>query len=201
MNDEPSLSRREADLIIQQGVLANEERMAAHRREHEEAAAALRLAMVNTQELIDQHNSAHNSAHVAHAEKHAAESLAVVTALDAVAREREIHAKAHEREHESHLREHGLNNQAIDKAEAANDKRFVAANGYREAYESRVQAAASKESVEALRKELDRRLVVVERNDTRAEGRGIGQSALVAYTVAGLSIIGSLIVALNVLLR
>ncbi len=101
-----------------------------------------------------------------------------------MARERAIHSEAHDREHLSHLREHGLNNLAIEKAESANDKRFSAANGYREAYESRVQAAATKEALDALRTEVDRRMTVLERNDVKAEGKGMGQGAVVAYIAA-----------------
>ncbi len=129
----------------------------------------------------------------AHAEKHGAEGVAITTALKAVATEREIHAKAHEKEHEGHQREHGLNNQAIDKAEAANDKRFDAANGLRGVYEARINAAATKEAVEDLRKELDRRIGVVERNDVKAEGKGMGQGATVAYIVTAVGLVGSVL--------
>lgn len=145
------------------------------------------------------HNAAHDDAHRAHAEKHSAEAEAIKTALSAVAREREIHAAAHIKEHEGHQREHGLNNLAIDKAEAAADKRFTAANGYRDVFESRVQAAATKEALEALRKEFDRRMTVVERNDVKAEGKGIGQGSVVAYIVTVFGLIATVLTIVIVL--
>lgn len=152
-----------------------------HRREHDEQREALKLA----REL--------------HQETHKVSKEALKTALDAVASERKIHAEAHDREHIGHLEIHRLNNLAIEKAESANDKRFTAANGFRETFEARVRDVATKDALEAQRKESDRRINILERNDVKAEGRGLGQGAVIAYIVSGVSVIGSLIVLANLL--
>ncbi len=191
------LLRREADIMIQQGTVATDERMAAHRREHEAEAKALALAMDSTQKLYEAHTLSHDESHTAHIEKHGSEGLAVKTALDAVARERLIHAEAHERDHAGHLREHGLAGVAITKAEEATDKRFGAANGFRETFDVRIQAGATKEAVEGMRKEYDRRLAVLEQNDIKAESLKRGQGAVIAYIVTGVGLLGGLIVLLN----
>ncbi len=164
-----------------------------HQREHDAEADALDKALAADRAQQAEHNLAHEKAHQAHEEKHIAENEAVKTALDAVARERSIHATAHEKEHDGHQREHGLNNLAIEKAEAANDKRFGAANGYREAFEGRVREAATKEAVEGLHKELDRRIQALERNDVKTEGLRTGQGAIVAYIVTAVGLVGSIL--------
>lgn len=235
LDEDRFLTRREADVLIAQGAQAQSDRMAvaererhthdevhdaaheAHAEKHAAENRAVDAALVAEREQGREHNLAHAKAHDAHEEKHAASETAVRTALAAVAREREIHASAHVKEHEGHLREHALNNLAIDKAEAANDKRFTATNAFRETFETRVQAGATKESVDALRKELDRRfedirkereaaldglrhqVATLEKTDVKAEGRGLGQGALVAYIVTAISILGSLIVIVNLL--
>ncbi len=198
-HDDDFLLRREADILIAQTATAAALALEVHRREHISEEKALDRALHAVHEQDREHRLAHTAAHDSHEEKHKSEGQSVVTALEAVARERRIHAEAHEREHTGHLEIHKLNNLAIEKAEGANDKRFNAANGYREAYESRVNSAASKEALDGLRKEMDRRLITLETNDAKAEGKGLGQSALTAYVVAGLSIIGSLIVVVNLL--
>ena len=204
------LSRREADTLV-------EARLTAHRREHEQSAEAIGLALEAAQDKQDLHNVAHDAAHEAHEEKHNAEAEAVKTALAAVARERTIHADAHERDHVAHQREHSLANLAIDKAETANDKRFAGTNAYREQINDMVRNLASRESVDTLNKEIDRRfeeqrkdterrheemrnaIAMLERTDVKAEGKGLGQSAVIAYIVAGVSILGSLVVLSNLM--
>ncbi|MBA3403956.1 MAG: hypothetical protein H0U13_04585 [Gemmatimonadaceae bacterium] len=170
--DDNFLTRREADILIRQA-------------EHSAA------------ERFDTHQRAHDAAHKAHDEKHISTEKGIGTALDAVDRERRIHAEAHTKEHDGHQREHAQNNQAIDKAEAANDKRFAGANAFRETFEARIQASATKDAVESLRQEFDRRTTVLERNDVKAEGRGLGQGALVAYILSGVGFLGSMIVLAN----
>ncbi len=210
-------TRRESDLLLQQVTASTEERLNSHRREHEAEAVALDLAMAHTKLIQDQHNIAHEAAHTAHAEKHGAEDLAVSTALRAVATERQIHATAHEKEHEGHQREHGLNNLAIDKAEAATDKRFGVANGYREQINEMVRHLASRESVEALSKDHDRRfedfrkerearldgirhqIEILEKGVVKAEGRGLGQGAVVAYIVTAVGLVGGILAILIIL--
>ncbi len=181
-DDERFLTRREAEILISQN------------------AAAIGLAMTVAQQQQHAHNTAHESAHVAHAEKHTSENVAVNTALTAVAKERSIHAEAHERDHAGHQREHGLNNLAIDKAEQANDKRFTATNGYREQIDAVVRTLASKDALDAIEKELDRRfedmrtaISILERTDVKAEGRGIGQGSMVAYIVTAVGLVGSIL--------
>jgi len=95
---------------------------------------------------------------------------------------------------------------AIGKAEQANDKRFESANAFREQINDILRAVATKEALEALQKEIDRRfedtrlsIRTLETTDVKAEGKGIGQSALIAYIVAGVSILGSLVVLSNLL--
>lgn len=210
-------TRRESDLLLQQVTASTEERLNAHRREHEAEAVALDLAMTHTKLIQDQHNIAHESAHIAHAEKHTAEALAVTTALRADSNERKIHTEAHDREHSSHMREHSLNNLAIDKAESANDKRFSSTNAYREQLNDVIRQLAPKETLEVFIKDVDRRfeesrkdrerrheelrqaITTLERTDVKAEGRGIGQGAMIAYIVTAISVLGSLIVLVNLL--
>ncbi len=211
------LSRRESDILIQQGMQASEDRVEAHRQEHAAEAVALGLAMAAAKEMQDQHNTAHESAHVAHHEKHASEGTAVKTALAAVATEREIHAKAHEKEHDGHQREHGLNNLAIDKAESANDKRFSSTNAYREQLNEMIRQLAPKEALDVFVKDVDRRfeesrkdrerrheelrhaISALERTDVKAEGKGIGQGAVVAYIVTAIGLVGSVLAIVIVL--
>ncbi len=200
------LTRREAELMIEAGTAASAERLATHRREHEKQEEAIDKALAAEKAQADQHNIAHEKAHESHEEKHLSENEAIKTALSAVAREREIHATAHVKEHEGHQLMHGLNNLAIDKAEQATDKRFGAANAYREQIDGMIRLLASKEAVESLQKEVDRRfeemrlsIRTLETTDVKAEGKGLGQSALIAYIVAGVSIIGSLVVLSNLL--
>lgn len=209
--DELYLTVRESDILVQQAARRNEERIEAHRREHEQQADAIDKALGSDKAQSAQHNIAHDKAHDAHEEKHAALDEAVKTALNAVSRERSIHAEAHEREHAGHQREHGMADQAIGKAEAANDKRFAVANGVRESFEARVQQSATKETVESMRKEFDRRfedfrkerdvaldglrrqVTTLEKTDVKAEGRGIGQGAVIAFIVTGVGLISTLV--------
>ncbi len=204
-------TRRESDLLLQQVTASTEERLESHRREHAAEGVALDLAMAHTKLVQDQHNETHEAAHIAHAEKHGAEAHAVTTALKADANERRIHAEAHDREHHGHQREHGLNNLAIDKAEAATDKRFGVANGYKDQINEMVRHLASRESVEALSKDHDRRfedfrkerearldgirhqIEILEKGVVKAEGRGIGQGAVVAYIITAVGLVGSLL--------
>ncbi len=200
------LSRREAELLVKANDDLLDERLDAHRREHSQQNEAIDKALASEKAQSDQHNIAHDKAHDAHEEKHKSESEAIKTALTAVGAERKIHAEAHTKEHEGHQREHGLNNLAIDKAEQANDKRFGAANAYREQIDNMIRLLASKEALESLQKEVDRRfedvrlsLGTLEKTDVKAEGKGLGQSALIAYIVAGVSLLGSLVVLSNLL--
>ncbi len=210
-------TRRESDLLLQQVTASTEERLESHRREHEQQQVAIDLAMAAARQMQDQHNIGHEAAHVAHAEKHGAEDLAVQTALTAVGRERAIHAEAHERDHVGHQREHGLNNLAIDKAESATDKRFSVANGYKEQINELVRTLASRDSVDVITKDVDRRfeesrkdrerrheelrlaISTLERTDVKAEGKGIGQGAMVAYIVTAVGLVGSVLAILIVL--
>lgn len=200
------LTRRETELLFESGAVASAERLADHRREHDDEANALDKALAAEKALRDAHDVAHDAAHESHEEKHVAEGEAVKTALVAVAKERSIHAEAHERDHVGHQREHTLANLAIDKAEAATDKRFSGANAYREQISDMVRNLASRESVDVFVKEVDRRfedmrvsIRALETTDVKAEGKGLGQSAVIAYIVAGVSIIGSLVVLSNLL--
>ncbi len=221
LDEDRFLTRREADVLFAQNTLRAEERSEAHRREHEQVADAIDKALAAEKAQNDQHKDAHDKAHVSHEEKHKSEAEAVRTALAAVARERNIHAEAHDREHLGHQREHGLNNLAIDKAESANDKRFSSTNAYREQINEMIRQLAPKETLDVFIKEVDRRfedarkdterrheelrhaITTLERTDVKAEGKGIGQGAMVAYIVTAVGLVGTilgiLIVASNLL--
>ncbi len=210
-NSDMYLTRREAEIILEAGMAADAERMAAHMRVHEQESAALDRALSAAVSQQSSHNIAHDKAHLAHEEKHKGEGEAVHVALNGVAREREIHASAHEREHLAHLREHGLEGLAIGKAEQANDKRFIASNAYREQLNDMITHLASRESVEALVKETDRRfedarkdrdsrfdqlrhaIGGLERTDVKAEGKDIGRGMVVAYIVTAVTLIGGVL--------
>ncbi len=193
------LTRREAEVI------------------HANSADAIDKALETERVLAHEHNLAHAKAHEAHEEKHDSENEAVKTALAAVDRERNIHADAHDREHLGHLREHGLNNLAIEKAESATDKRFASTNAFREQLNDMIRQLAPKETLDVFTKEVDRRfedarkdterrheelrqaITTLERTDVKAEGKGIGQGAMIAYIVTAISVLGSLIVLVNLL--
>ncbi len=210
-------TRRESDLLLQQVTASTEERLESHRREHAAEGVALGLAMASAKQMQDQHNETHEAAHIAHQEKHASEAHAVSTALKADSNERKIHSEAHDREHSGHQREHGLNNQAIDKAEAATDKRFATTNAYREQISDMIRSLASRDSVEVITKDVDRRfeearkdrerrheelrlaIITLERTDVKAEGRGLGQGAVVAYIVTAVGLVGSILAILIVM--
>lgn len=216
-NGDAYLTHREADILTEQSERADEERLEAHRREHEQERVALTLAMALTQKQHDAHNEAHDDAHTSHAEKHVSENVAVQTALAAVARERTIHAEAHERDHAGHQREHALNNLAIDKAEAATDKRFASSNAFREQLNDMIRQLAPKETLEVFVKDVDRRfeesrkdrerrheelrqaISILERTDVKAEGKGMGQGAMVTYIVTAVGLVGSLLAIVIVL--
>ncbi len=210
-------TRRESDLLLQQVTASTEERLESHRREHAAEGVALGLAMASAKQMQDQHNETHDAAHIAHTEKHGSEELAVQTALIAVSRERAIHAGAHEKEHDGHQREHGLNNLAIDKAESATDKRFSTTNAYREQINDLIRNLATRDSVDVIIKDVDRRfeesrkdrerrheelrlaITSLERSDVKAEGKGIGQGATVAYIVTAVGLVGSVLAIVIVL--
>ncbi len=220
-NENGYLTRREAELMVDTGSAASAERLDNHRREHNQEGEALDRALTAEKVLRGAHDVAHAAAHESHDDKHNSEGQAVRTALAAVDRERIIHAGAHEREHTGHQREHALANLAIEKAESATDKRFASTNAYREQINDMIRNLASRELVDGLVKDVDRRfeeqrkdterrheelrhaIATLERTDVKAEGRGLGQGAVVAYIVTAFGLIsvvlGIVIVLSNVL--
>lgn len=129
----------------------------------------------------------------AHEDKHLAENKAIETALAAVADTNRIHAEAHRTEHM-------LAQQAIVKAEQAADRRFAQANGYREAFEVRLQQAATKESVEVTRQEIERRfedfrhqIDALEKTDISQAGRGQGIHSYTSTIVTIIGLVGSIL--------
>ncbi len=211
ITDERYLTRREAEILIANAAARQDDRAAAHAREHKQETEAIDKALVAKSEQQQQHNEAHDKAHDSHEEKHRAENEAIGTALAALDRERKIHAEAHDREHLGHQREHGLNNLAIDKAEAATDKRFTAVNGTRDQMSDLIRSLASKDTVdglandhsrrwEELRKELDRRfeeqraaISALQLGDSKQEGRGLGQAATIALIVTAVGFVGTVL--------
>jgi hypothetical protein len=122
---------------------------------------------------------------------------------------------AHQREHtahaDAHAREHALNEIALGKASMANDARFHDLNEFRETLRDQADKLASQESMDAMRVEIDRRFAeatkrtderfesnrqrieVLEKGDVKAEGKGLGQSATVAWIVTGLTVLSVVI--------
>jgi hypothetical protein len=122
---------------------------------------------------------------------------------------------SHQREHsahaEAHAREHSLNEIALGKASVANDARFHDLNEFRETLRDQADKLASQESMDAMRVEIDRRFAeatkrtderfesnrqrieVLEKGDVKAEGKGLGQSATVAWIVTGLTVLSVVI--------
>ncbi len=210
-SDERFLTRREAELLIANNAAMQDERAAAHAREHRQESDALNKALAAERNQQQEHNLAHAKAHESHEEKHRSENESVKTALAAVDRERNIHAAAHDKEHFSHQREHGLNNLAIDKAEGATDKRFSAVNGTRDQMAQLVNSLASKDTVEGMgheqsrrweemRKEQDRRfeeqrgaISALQLGDSKQEGKGLGQAATIAVIVTVVGFVGTVL--------
>jgi len=228
VTDDDYLTRREANVIIRSGEAAQEAAKEAHDAQHDAENLAVTTAMTVAERERQTHAAAHEREHKLHAEKHLSEDEAIKTALDAVSRERLIHAEAHDREHAAHQREHALANIAIEKAERATDLRFAATNAFREQLNDIVMTLASKESMETLQKESDRRfealtvqlqqqfaaaekltqdryesnraaIVELQKGDVKAEGRGIGSAAMVAYIVTAIGIVGSVLAIIVIL--
>lgn len=183
----------------------------SHDEKHKAEGESVHVALAAVDRERNIHAIAHDKEHVGHSAIHSEEQKAVTTALDAVARERTIHAEAHDKEHFAHQREHGLNNLAIEKAEAANDKRFSAVNGTRDQMNDLIRSLASKDTVEGMasdfarrweenRKELDRRfgelhtsVVNIEKGDSTDKGKELGRSATVAIIVGAVSFVGAVL--------
>jgi hypothetical protein len=206
--DDRFLTRREAEVIIANGAAAQQERIDSHAREHAAEKIALELALeaANRERLT--HEASHDREHGAHEKIHANERAAVSTALDVVGKEREIHAHAHEREHASHIREHELDKLAVTKAEAANDIRFKSTNGYREQLDVVIRTLATKETVDGYQShtnqrmdELRDKIVAIEKGDSKAEGRQLGQGAVVGIIVTAVfvasAVLGIVVVLAN----
>lgn len=194
----------------------------AHTDKHKAEGESVKTALAAVERERSVHAIAHDREHTGHALTHQQEQLAVKTALDAVGRERDIHAAAHEKEHHAHLREHELNTLAITKAEKASDDRFHAVNEFRSQLSDVIGTLASKEAVEALakdnerrwdeiRKDLDRRfadaskqtqeryeanrasIIAIEKGDVKQEGKGLGQTWVFAGIVTVISVVGAVL--------
>lgn len=177
------LTRREAEIIIENGARQAEQ----HSKQHIQEMSARELALqVEARERATYVDS-HNREHVSHESIHALEQEAVKVALSAVDRERIIHAEAHSGEHDSHEIEHDLNNLAIDKAERGNDRRFDDLR-----LENNRRYA-----------ELRGRVEVIEKLDVKGEGRQLGQAAVIGLIIGSVgffsTLLGIIIVAVNIL--
>lgn len=176
----------------------------AHDAIHETERVALETAIGVSDRDRLAHNDAHDREHDHHTEKHTADREAIKVAMAAVDREREIHADAHAREHLAHEKEHSLSNLAITKAEKATDDRFAAANGYRDQITGLVSQMVTRDQLEVLIKEHDRRyeeqraaIINLEKGDvgdrSMGRGRAIGQGVVIAAIIGTVSFAGTVL--------
>lgn len=129
------LTKREADLIVANGVSRNAEQFAAHDEKHVAENAAIEKALLSEQLKQQAHNVSHDDAHTSHNEKHVAEGEAVKTALQAVDRERNIHSIAHDKEHVGHSTIHAQEQLAVHTAlDAVGRERDIHATAHDKAH-------------------------------------------------------------------
>lgn len=205
------LGRREIDALG----AANEERWAAHEREHHAHDAAHTAEREFEQERARHEEKRLGEALGAHGQKHASEEAAVQTALNAVDKLAVVHADAHYREHLNHEQRHADQQVAVSKAEAAVDKRLETMNGYAGQMREQSRTFATADRVDTLQSALDRRFVdttkhtddryeenrrrieALEKGDvsvsSKAEGRSLGQGAVLGIIVTAIGVAGTLI--------
>jgi hypothetical protein len=220
--DDEFLTRREAEAILSSSRDAYEAAKEAHDAVHSTERDALLAAMSVQDRDRKTHEANHDREHELHAEKHGSEKEAIKTALDSVSRERTIHAEAHEREHISHGRVHDLGQIAVTKAEVSVEDRLKAMNEFRGQLRDQQATFVSREVVDNLAKEIDRRfndmstsmithfqsaekltqdryeanrasILALEKSDVKSEGRGIGQGAVIAAMVTAIGVVGGLL--------
>lgn len=170
---------------------------AAHAREHE--------SDTRTANKADEGNAHAVAAALASVEKANVQARAALSvALEDHHREHTVHEVAHSREHAG-------TEQALAKAEVATEKRFESVNEFREQLRTQAATLASRDSVEAIVKEMDRRfnetarfnsdrweaqgraITAIEKGDVKQEGRGIGQVAVIAAIVTSVGLVGGLL--------
>lgn len=190
-------------------------RWTAHGEDHD---AHARLA----DERWDNHRREHEKQDEALEKAHAAAIAALKAALADHHREHEVHAAAHEREHLGHSREHQLNETALKAAAEAVDHRLEGMNEVRLQLREQATTFASSEKLDAfmasvvqrfdamqatigqrfadVAKHTDdryednrKRIEAIEKLDTKAEGRTLGQGAIVALIVTAIGIVGGLL--------
>lgn len=127
----------------------------------------------------------------------------------------DVHEAAHEREHQAteqaFAKAETASSEAIGKAETATDKRFSSVNEFREQLRDQAGRLATKDTVETLNKEMDRRfedaskeylrrfsdlqaaIVLIEKADVKGEGKQIGRNTMVAVIVTAITIVGTIL--------
>ncbi len=200
------MTQREAGRLLE----AHEGNHETHRLLHDEKHDRDR-------ELVRLHEKTMDAAFEAHRQVHLREEEARSTAFTAVTHLADVHGRFHDKEHAAHEQRHEDARLAIGKGEDALDKRLAGLNGVYGQMREQSRNFASSEIVTTLQQQMDRRfdetrrerdlanetlrarIEVIEKSDVKSEGRGLGQSAVIAYIIAGVSFVGSLVVLLNVL--
>lgn len=222
---ETYLSLREARVLIAAAAAAEDARSEAHARDHAHEQEAIDKALANEARAEAQHRDSHDRAHESHEEKHSAEGRAVEkaeaaakaalkAALDDHHREHEVHEKSHNREHE-------FTKEALTKAEKTTDERFKSTNEFREQLRDQASTFVTRDVINTLTKEIDRRfadvekvgssryetnrtsITAIEKGDLKQEGRGLGQTGALGAIVASVGfaslVIGLIVVVANLL--
>ncbi len=147
--------------------------------------------------------------------EHSTSEEAIRTALKAVEKLAELHNIAHSREHTAHEVRHEDGRMAVAKADAAMDKRLESLNGVYGQMREQARVFASGESVVSLQGTVDRRfedarrdretrheelrvrIETIEKGDVKqlptAEGKSLGQGAMVAIIVGAVSLVGTIL--------
>lgn len=184
---------------------------ATHRREHDAHDLTHASEHSHEEEETRLRESQLDLAIAAHAKEHAAAEMAVRTALASVEKLAVIHAEAHTREHSAHEQRHLDAAVAVAKAEASVDRRLEQMNEFRGQLRDQqatfvtidridVMQAASDRRFSDVTKHTDdryeenrRRIELLEKGDVKQEGKGLGQSAVVAIIVGAIGLFATVL--------
>lgn len=137
--------------------------------------------------------------------------LALVTREKALSVALDDHHREHLVHESAHGREHTATEGALNKAEIATEKRFESVNEFREQLRTQAATLATRELVDQISKDTDRRFVeaskisaerfdtqgraitVIEKGDVKQEGKALGQGTVVAIIVGAVGFVGTLL--------
>ena len=92
-----------------------------------------------------------------------------------------------------HLRQHEAEKHAVDIASQNQEKRLDSLNEFRAQLGDQAKTFVTRDLVDKIESDLDRRLLVLEKGDAKQEGRVLGQGAIVALIVGAIGVTGTII--------